>query len=243
MRALPVLGLLLGGCAQTIDLDPETPAGVSDPIGDACASGTTQIARMEVRFPEREPGCDWGESGNLEPAQSVVTARTEDIVSVAMPEGAALCDVNFDFGSTGDDDDDDDDDEQSIRYDDFFLLTLDDAVLTSSYAPLVDALAEEGHLRIYDWDRLAGLPIGFDDEDAYCLGEAQGLSSCEIPPPETSGTIALDFGDEIVTELAAYAYDTGRYEFSFITLGDNDAAVDCSHAAFHFTVRVEYVSP
>jgi len=240
MRALPVLGLLvLGGCAQTIDLDPETPEGKSDPIVDACANGTTQIATMEVRFPEREPGCDWGEGGNLDPAQSVVTARTEDVVAVAMPEGAAICDVSFDFSST----DDDDDDEQSIRYDDFFLLTLDDAVLAASYAPLVDALGEEGHLRIYDWDRLAGLPIGFDDEDAYCLGEAQGLSTCEIPPPETSGTIALDFGERIVAELSAYAYDTGRYEFSFITLGDNDDAVDCSHAAFHFTVRVEYVSP
>lgn len=241
MRALPLLGLLaLGGCSQTIDLDPATDDAPRAPIEDACAGGTTQFASMEVRFPEREPGCNWGEGGNLDPAQSVITARTEDVVALAMPEGAAICDVDFDF--RGAESDEDDEDEQTIRYDDFFLLTLDDVVLTASYAPLVDALDAQGHLRLYDWDNIAGTPIGFDDADSYCLGEAEGLSTCEIPPAETSGAISLDFGEQIVSELSAYAYDAGRYEFSFVTLGDNDEAVDCSHAAFRFTVHVEYVA-
>lgn len=224
------LALVLSGCAQTIKLDEALPARS---IVEACDAHTREQVTLDVSFPEREPSCDWGADGNLEPEQARLTARTEDVVALDMPESVAICDVTFDFA--------DPDSEQILRYDDNFLFTLDDVVLAASYAPMVDVLEADGHLRLYDWDRLVGTPFVLDDPRTYCLGETEGLATCTIPAPETSGVISLDYGAEIVNELADYAFAEQRYEFAFVTVGDNDAEEDCSHAAFGFTVDVAYV--
>ncbi|MDP2313402.1 MAG: hypothetical protein Q8P41_10885 [Pseudomonadota bacterium] len=233
-----VLALALLGCAQTIELDSggaSTPARVAGTIREACDAGTPETMTLDASFPERPPGCAWGEDGNLEAQQAVITARAEDIVTLDMPPGVALCDVGFDFQG------EDHEDEQIVRYDDVLVLTFDDVVLASSYARLVEGLESEGLFRLYDWDDLVGEPFQFDDASAYCLGADAGLSSCRIPPQETAGTLALDFGADVVSDLAEYAYAQGRYEFALLTLGDNDAEVDCSHSEFRFTVDVAYV--
>ncbi|MDP2307558.1 MAG: hypothetical protein Q8P18_16155 [Pseudomonadota bacterium] len=234
----PVLALALSACSQTLLLDqlrpfvPEPPART---IVEACERGEVEHRALDVRFPERDAGCEWGVDGNLDPGQGVISARTEDVVVLEMPTDVAICDVTLDFRGP------DPESEQILRYDDAFILTLDDVVLAASYGPMVELLEEEGHLRLYDWDRLAGAPFSFADLDAYCLGAAEGLSTCTIPPPETSGIISLDFGSEIVDELADHAYRQQRYAFAFISVGDNDEDVDCSHAEFGFTVDVDYV--
>lgn len=229
---------MVAGCAQTILLDRDPPhlPVVPATIGEACDAESPEMLTLEVRFPGREAGCDWGEGGNLYMEQSVVTARTEDLVSLELPDDVAICDVGLDFRGL------DGEVEQIMTYDDHFLLTLDDVVLAASYAPLVDLLAEDGHLRLYDWDRIAGEPFSFIDAGTYCLGAEEGLSTCTIPPPATPGVLTLDLGDDVVEELAEYAYEEQRYDFAFVVVGDNDPEEDCAHAAFGFTVDVAYVA-
>ena len=78
-----VLVLALSGCAQTILLDEALPARS---IVEACDAAAPTRVTLDVLFPEREPGCDWGEDGNLEPEQGILTARTEDVVLLDMPD-------------------------------------------------------------------------------------------------------------------------------------------------------------
>jgi hypothetical protein len=37
------------------------------------------------------------------------------------------------------------------------------------------------------------------------------------------------------------AVESGCFDFSFITMGDNDPDLDCSHEYFAFTVDIPYV--
>lgn len=226
----PVLLAVLLACVQVIELEDPPPAAS---VGEACASGTASTVTRTVSFPAQEPGCDWGEDGNRSPEQGVVTARAEQSVALEL-DGLAICGLGFDFDSG----DAGHDEEARLRYDDGFLLTFADAVLVASYAPLVDALAEDGLLRVYDWSRLVGFPFGFEDDGTYCLGEAEGLATCEVPPPDTSARIRLDYGALIVEALAERAHDEAAYTFGFVTYGDNDEEADCSHSAFTFTVDV-----
>jgi len=226
----------LAGCAQTILVDPLPK---SQTIVEACADARETL-RVDVTFPAREPGCAWGEGGNREPEQGLVTARAEDEAPLDLPDDVVICDLGFDFGVDAGTDDDDDDDDPVIRYDDNFLLTFGDVVLAASYAPMVETFITESVLRLYDWDRLVGFPFGFEDAGTYCLGAEEGLSSCSVPPPETPGPLALDFGEPVVAALAERAYTRADYTFGFITIGDNDADVDCAHSAFTFEVDVAY---
>ncbi|MFN7146027.1 MAG: hypothetical protein ACK4YP_19795 [Myxococcota bacterium] len=233
--ALGVLLPFLLGCAQTVWL--EEPADPTPPkpatIEEACALTTPAAVSFDVTFPARSAGCDWYDDGNLPPEQGVVTARVEETAAIDLDAGLAICDVAFDFrGPDGD---------QIMEYDDAFLLTFGDVVLAASYAPMVEAFDADGMLRLYDWADLAGFPFDFEDAGTYCLGAAEGLSACSVPPPETPGPIALSFGASVVNALAERAHDRGVYTFGFVTIGDNDADQDCSHAAFTFTVDVAHV--
>ena len=128
-------------------------------------------------------------------------------------------------------------------YDDNFLLTFNDVVLAASYGPMVSEFREDDGLFLYEWERLVGYPFGFQAVPVYCLGANEGLSECIIPPPESPGLISLDFGGELIDALSLIAVQEERYEFMFVTTGDNDPATDCSHAAFRFTVDVTVATP
>jgi hypothetical protein len=225
--------LVLLGCVQVIELKDPAPEGT---IAEACAGGSPDTVSLDVSFPARAPGCAWGEDGNREPEQGFVTARAEE--SVALDLDGGICSLAFDFTES---DDGDDDDELLLRYDDGFLLAFGGAILVASYAPLVEVFETDGFLRLYDWSRLVDAPFGFEEEGTYCLGEAEGLSSCEVPPPETPGPLALAFGEPVVGALAERAHAEDRYAFDLVTYGDNDPDVDCSHSALSFRVEVTAV--
>ncbi|HCH64229.1 MAG TPA: hypothetical protein DFR83_15605, partial [Deltaproteobacteria bacterium] len=129
-----------------------------------------------------------------------------------------------------------------MYYDDNFFFTFDDVVLAGSYGPMVDGLATEGSLPIYDWANVVGTEIEFDDTiPPFCLGEDDGQSDCTIPPPQTEQVMALEFDEQIVNELSLRAVQSERFDFSFITMGDNDPELDCAHDFFGFSVEVPYV--
>jgi len=243
--ALLLLALpsLIGACASGKgategQVDTGGPAAPSSPedIAELCEQGEPQLLARTLSFPATERGCAWGEGGNLGPEQGLVTAREEQLAALALPTGAVICDMAFDFagvnGGEG----------TPMEYDDNFFFTFNDVVLAASYKPLVDVLPVEDELyRVYGWSTLAGAPFEFEDTTAYCLGEDEGLASCEVPPPETAGLLQLAFDPEVANQLAYRAIAEGRAEFAFITLGDNDDT-DCFHEEFAFEVEVPFVT-
>lgn len=226
------LTLLLAGCEGGGLLD-----GI-DTVEDlraACEQGTPEDVELEVFFENPRRTCPFGEEDNLPRTQGVMTARIEQTVSVALPEGGVACDLGFDFQGI------DPSTEQIMQYDDHFLLNFNDVVLASNNREITDELGDTG-LLLYEWDDIVGLEFSFDDTPNYCLGEDEGLSTCEIPEPETPGPISLSFSGELVDELSLRALDLGRYDFQFVTTGDNDDS-DCSHEDFEFLVTAPVVFP
>ncbi len=203
-------------------------------VATLCAESEPETVTLTVAFPATSAGCPWGEGDNLDLEDAHVTARVEQVVSLDLPPGVVVCDLGFDFqgisGGTG----------TPMVYDDHFWFTFDDVVLAASNGPLVSAFPVEGGLPVYDWSAVAGARFDFETE-THCLGEAEGRATCEIPPPETNGIMSLAFDASLVSALSYRAVQEGRFDFAFITMGDNDPGDDCTHEDFAFTVDVPYV--
>jgi hypothetical protein len=239
---IPVLGGLLAGCAAG-QLDDGKPTGEStitidsvEDLEEVCAENEPVAVTLLVEFPAIEANCPFGEGDNLDIEQGVITARVEQFAELALPEGVVVCGLEFDFlGISGGEG-------TPMVYDDNFWFTFDDVVLAGSYGPMVEQFELDGSLPIYDWDNVVGTEFEFDDSvPTFCLGEDDGQSVCEIPAPETNGIMSLQFDDDLVNVLSLRAVQAERYEFSFITMGDNDPDDDCAHEYFGFSVEVPYV--
>ncbi len=236
--------LAVVGCASgDLDGDGEGKTGQdsfqiesTEDIEQICSEGNPINVTLQVEFPALDPDCPFGEGDNLPETQGVISARVEQLVELELPEGVVVCDLSFDFlglsGGVG----------TPMEYDDNFWFTFDDVVLAGSYGPMVEQLETDGSLPIYDWDRIVGTEFAFGAEvPTFCLGEGEGLATCEIPPPETNGIMSLSFDPDLVRALSLRAVESGRFDFSFITMGDNDPDLDCSHEYFAFTVDIPYV--
>ncbi len=219
--------LALASCRGNVDINS------SEDLEAACEALDQEEEVINITFLTAEEGCAWGEDDNGERQQGVLTARREDVESMDFPEGGVACDLDFDFSGLNPDF------EQEIVYDDHFILTFNDAILASSSKQIVEQLeqAEEGWY-LYDWDGVRGQELP-TTSDSYCLGDG---SECEVPETEESGPIRLSFSGDLVKELGYLGLEQGRYDFGFITLGDNDDS-DCSHEPFTFKVRVPVVYP
>jgi hypothetical protein len=222
-----ILLLALTSCKGNVDINS------SDDLAEACETLDQEEEVINITFLTADDGCEWEEDGNGERTQGVLSARREDIESMAFPEGGVACDLDFDFSGLNPDF------EQEIVYDDHFLLTFNDVILASSSRQIVEQLEqEEEGWYLYDWDGIMGQDLPTSSE-SYCIGDG---SECEVPETEESGPIRLSFSGELVQELGYLGLQEDRYEFGFITLGDNDDS-DCSHEAFTFKVRVPVVYP
>ena len=208
----------------------------TEDIETICTDNEPVSVTLLVEFPATSPGCPFGEDDNLDAEQGVITARVEQFSELALPDEVVVCDLSFDFvGISGGEG-------TPMVYDDNFWFTFDDVVLAGSYGPMVEQFDTEGSLPLYSWDQIVGTEFEFDDSvPTFCLGESDGRSECEIPPPETDGIMSLQFGDDLVNELSLRAVQSERFDFSFITMGDNDPDQDCAHEYFAFSVEVPYV--
>lgn len=237
MRPLLLLLPLTVACSP-ISLGGEDPAsdvGSAEDVEKLCREGNPKSVKLTVGFDEYADSCPWGEGDNLEEAEGVFTARVEEREKLAMPADSVICDVGYEFQV-------DPDSTQVMRYDDHFLLTFVDSVIATSNQQLVDLLGEdESGFVPWDWAKVGGETIDWNNNDAWCLGQDDGLAECTIPPTETPGEMTLDFDTTIVAELSYRAQVANRVDFTFITIGDNDPDSDCSHNAFEFQVEVEYV--
>jgi len=206
----------------------ETP----EDIREVCEEGSTEVFEYLAYFGRQDPGCPWDEGDNQSPAEGQVTARIEDTVAVPLPADAVLCGLELDFDPTGTG--------QVMTYDDDFFLTMSEVILLASDATQVEVMPLDDTLPTFDWSSLVGFEIDFGEVPPFCLGGAESLSTCEIPPDETPGSIQFAMEQSLVDELSFRTFTLQTMDFSFITLGDNDAAKDCAHASYQFMVRMPY---
>ena len=245
VSSLAMLSACVEGGGANASLTYKDSGGITDPsvasveeLEELCEQGIPETVLLDVVFPAEEAGCDWGQNGNLQMAQGRVTGRSEQVVQVELPQTGVICDLGFAFDTI----DPSFSQQQQFVYDDNFFLTFNDVVLAASYGPMVTELFENDRgLYRYDWDRLKGYEFGFGGAPTYCIGADEGLSECNIPPPETNGLMSLAFGGELVRRLSYVAVEENRFEFMLATVGDNDPQSDCSHEAFGFQIEVTYV--
>lgn len=206
-------------------------------ILDACESSDPEEISIQVLFPAQRDTCPWGEGDNQDAEGGVFTARVEQTQALELPENAVICDMTLDFSGLVPGE------IQVMAYDDHFFYTFNDVVLAASYGPAVDSFAESDGMPTYAWDALVGEDYHLEsDFDAYCLGDGSGDSTCDIPDTEVEGPISLSYSDELVSQLSLLAVEDQRYDFGFVTTGDNDPETDCMHEAFAFTIEIPYLA-
>lgn len=200
-----------------------------------CEESTPQSTAISVGFDARADSCPWSEGDNLDPQDGYFTARAEDTEALDMPADSVICDVGYDFQVNPEQ-------TQVMQYDDHFVLAFVDSVIASSNSQIVGLLgAGDDGLVPWDWANVGGEAIDWADNEAWCLGADEDLADCTIPPTDTPGEMTLDYDASIVAKLSYEAVQKNRVDFTFVTIGDNDADSDCSHNAFEFMVNVSYV--
>ena len=208
----------------------------ADAIDELCDDNKDflQDQTVEIVFEAVTDDCPWGEGDNLDIEDTYLTARIEQSEALDIDDEVLLCDLEFDLtglvpGEV-----------QLLHYDDYFFFTFNDVVMASSHAVAVMDLETDDDLPIYDWADIVGAP--FPNGDApFCLGESAGDGACEIPSTDTTGPISLEFRSAVTNALSARALAEERFDFGFVTTGDNDPGTDCMHDEFGFTVDVEYL--
>ena len=133
-------GGIVGG-GENNDSDPDAPYdpdrdGVEnnyDDVAYACQNAQAYEAEVEVSFPEYA-GCNYNVDGNLAPKDRYYQARVEHARYITLPEGAVLCDIDFNAGVS------------TMYYDDHFIFTLNNYVLGAS----TNEFMESNYIQVAD---------------------------------------------------------------------------------------------
>jgi hypothetical protein len=218
-----------------------------EPTGDPCVDGKRLSALVDLVVDPDPVGCPWGQGDNSEEAQGVLTARDETIARIIrtdngapfdfLAEGGRLCDIRLDTLTL-----DDNPVAADFVYDDVLLVTLNDAVVIASYAPILEQLEQTDGLYRYVWDDLRGTQLQFQSNSAYCLGYNNG-SDCALPFSDTTGEFVISLGGDGFEPLKAELLDSGKLELKFITIGDNDSDTDCRHNGYRMRAVVDVALP
>ena len=214
------------GSLGTTDLpgmnDPNTQA-VAATCEEAARKGTMKSQSQPLHFPDPGQTCDWDKDGNLGKRDLWHQARIEQRLTVTLPTGSTLCHVAFDFPS------------QQFRFDDHFWFLFNDVIMASSLR-YDDRFGVTNGLSLYNWSKLVGTNWDTSREGIWCLAGA----SCSWPKTDTDGRISMNF--RTGTYYAVTARDRSRnvHEFSFVTVGDNDAT-DCQHKPVDVNATLQYV--
>ncbi len=223
---------------QAADATAEEPAEETPPeeptveLPPATCDNTTPTSRqVQIVFEENLEGCFWGEQGNLDPVDGIITARLEETKELSLQPGETLCSLSVSAQ------------EDFLIFDDELFLTLNDAVMLSSY-DYSDRFNSENGLFIYNWNQLtqAYNPGPNDDPNPYCLGEADAQgSSCNVPQTTTVGRFSMSIGGDAAARLATRVKEQERATLGLIISGD-DEDTDCKHSKITLNVTLETVS-
>ncbi len=189
---------------------------------------------------ERKTNCPWSRGDNLAPRVGQLMARYEQLRVANLPEKAVICslDIKIDPGK------------EALKYQDFYILTLNGIILSTDAEFLFKFFREdktqisadqEVRYYLYDWSRILGArrPAALSETDSreYCIGRDITLSTCNISD-ETSPYFKLS------PPLAQWLGSRGvgpNQRYTMIVTGDKDEIADCSHSGFKLKANYGYV--
>jgi hypothetical protein len=206
------------------DAPTDAPTDSVADVASVCSTGSKQTKILGLTFPGSSPPCPWSVNDNGAPAAGLFTARVEHVAKLGLPAGAVLCEMTFDVPESG------------LSYNDGMLLTFDDVVLVGGDVDVPTLFPAAGGLNIYSWQAMLNqsgtLPV-------FCIGN----SSCAPPTVQNQGVISLVLDAASQQALVRRANTLGRFEFTMVVTGDNDAAADCAYSPFTLNVTATYVQP
>ncbi len=182
--------------------------------------------------------CAFGQDGNLSTGPETQRARYEQRRLLELPAGAELCDLELELVAN------------NFRYDDMFYFALNGHVVSSNNKsamvdlrryPLKLTDGKSVSAPRYDWSGLVDKRFSNDggESNNFCLGEQEGLSNCQWPRTEQTGSFRLSFAPEILIHLGAKSSGS-QHELMFAVTGDDDPNVDCAHSGFNLNVSATY---
>jgi hypothetical protein len=218
----------------TSDPSSAPPMGVNNLVkscADAKSSGKLRSYSSEVLFEDPKKTCDWGLNGNLKIRDGYAQARAEQYLTIDLPPGATVCNINLENVN-----------QQNFFYDDNIILTLNDYILASTTNFSRHFTTSNGFYK-YDWTSLVGKSAqnGASDttpEQQYCAGKSQGLAQCLFPATETVGTIDLQFDERVIQTILGMT-NPNQMKLGMITTGDNDST-DCQHVPVRLSINVDW---
>ena len=266
---LTVLGFAYTNCSQagniavkeaqektltTGEVGPTSPTTVTEILQNcekAQSSGTLMTLSQNINFEDsrvetnKSQICEFAPpgkqtvNGNLEMAAEKMQTRYEQVRSLNLPANAVICDIEMKNNL------------QKFKYDDVFFFTFNGSLLASNNKTSVQqtlmpksaklAANQFTDIYTYDWTKLR--TFGFVNEaDDYCLGSAEGLSTCKWPVSEQSGEIKFSFAQSLLISLSA-GIKSDQQKFAFIITGDDDPTLDCYHEKLEFAMNVKYFIP
>lgn len=219
---LPALAAM-GGCSNETSLrshleTPLTPEGI--PV--RCLDAVTES--VPVDFPARRD-CDFGGSGNLEPRNGFVQARSVAQQVVELPRGAQLCSVSLESEGA------------PVAFDDHVALLLEDVVLVTggSGGSLDDYPFDDGLPR-FDWSEVRGRPFADRYTPYECLGEGR----CTVPRTEETGPLDVEIPALTMVNLVEALAIEERFDLRLVVFGDDDPG-DCAFSTLSLELALRYV--
>ncbi|RYZ90752.1 MAG: hypothetical protein EOP06_07540 [Proteobacteria bacterium] len=210
---------------------------------NAAKNGKLVVVEKTLTFesPKVETGrsvvCEYGKNDNLDQDENVLTARYEQSATVQLPGNSVLCSAAMKSNSS------------TFTYDDMFYLTFNDYILASSLKKSLGGLQSDSFAvgstteRAYKYSWLGVRSTNFDqvneNSDNYCFGRASGAGDCQWPNSEKSGPFSLQFDQSLVVAVGLKAAG-GTQQFKFITTGDNNPELDCTHDRLDLNVTYSY---
>ncbi|KXK27359.1 MAG: hypothetical protein TR69_WS6001000235 [candidate division WS6 bacterium OLB20] len=202
--------------------------------GDGCNSlcridsvdCTPLIETVDVVIPASPAGsCDWSRGEAAGRAKGFNTVSTT--VSTA-----GICSLsNLTIRNNPD---------TTFRYDDSFLITMNDIILLASHRALYDVYPQQGPFRIFNGvNTMNGTrtPNNNQSNQYKCLN-----SDCRVPISQQRGTFSLGtFSDEIQDQIFSRLSSGSEITFSTVATGDDNRSIDCAVPAITIQVEVETV--
>ncbi len=195
-----------------------------------CLSSAVQHQREVLHFPEIAAGttCSFGSNGNLSRRDGFIRAYFKQDQAIALPAGAKLCGFSIEPTSG------------AMHYDDEMFFLVENRVLMAT-KDYTEYFPKDGIFSTFSWESLRNQVYNqFDQRGLYCVGGADGLSECQLPPTDTTGTIELSISGELSSSLATLLEEKDVLNFSWVTTGDNDDS-DCRHTDIKLPLVMHYV--
>ena len=212
--------------------DPETGANTpAEPteveifaaksVKELCEGIDQQSLELTFEIPASGAVCEWrGLNSNKVSGVKRFTDSKE------LPEGSVICEIGFTILTS------------SYRYDDQFILLMNDYALAASYFHESHYEKDDG---LNKWsDDIWQKPFSETDYKPWCYGQDTG-GSCSIPKSDKTQAFSLQVGNEDIQKITQKIRDDKQLAFTLAMLGGDEKHADCAQSGLTIIADLKYV--